>query len=92
MVWKLFLSGDDGFINSCNATIRYRRHQNKVKVKGLGRNSSISWLKILLRTFLSSIETKVAIKFPKLFFFPAKNRLGAERVENQISMLWKLIS
>ena len=29
-------------INPFSATRRYKRHQNKVKVKGLGRNSSYS--------------------------------------------------
>ena len=40
------------------------------------------WLKKLpvLKIFLSSIKTKVAIKFLKLVF-PAENQLGAERVE-----------
>ena len=35
--------------------------------------------------FLSSIKTKVAVKFPEklfFFFFSAKNRLGAERVND----------
>ena len=39
--------------------------------------------KNLLKNFLSSIKTKVVIKFPKkLFFFPAENRLDAERVNH----------
>ena len=49
------------------------------------RKSSISWLKeaTVLKIFLSSIKTEVAIKFTKkffFFFFPAENRLGTERV------------
>ena len=37
--------------------------------------------KKLIKIFLSSIKTKVAIKFPKKnFFFSAENQLGAERV------------
>ena len=30
---------------------------------------------------LSSIQTEVAIKFPKKLYFPAENQLGAERVK-----------
>ena len=33
-----------------------------------------------LKLFLSSIKTKVALKFPKKLFFPAENQLGAERL------------
>ena len=39
----------------------------------------------LLKIFLSSIKTKVAIKFPKKLYFSAENRLGAERVKEQPS-------
>ena len=43
-----------------------------------------------LRIYLSSIKTKVAIKFPKIFFlfFSAENRRGAVRV-NCDSYLYK---
>ena len=37
--------------------------------------------KKILKIFISSIKTKVPIKFPKnFFFFPPENQLGAERV------------
>ena len=37
-----------------------------------------------LKIFLSSIKTKVAIKFPKkTFFFSVENWLGTERVNEQ---------
>ena len=39
-----------------------------------------------LKIFLSSIKSKVAIKFPKKpFFFSAKNRFGTERVKGENS-------
>ena len=75
---------------------RYKRHQNKVKVEGVGLNisylarfliffivpwkSSITRLKKLLTIYLTSIKTKVAIKFPKKNFFSVENQLGGERV------------
>ena len=60
------------------------------------RKSLISWL---LKIFLSSIETKVAIKFPiKNFFFSSEeNQLGAEsRVARlaflcQLSQIWHIV-
>ena len=39
--------------------------------------------KNLLKIFLSSIKTKVAIRFPKTFFFSTKTHLDAERVIGQ---------
>ena len=83
-------------VNPFSATRRYKGHQNKVK--GLGRNSSYlarfsicfhgsmkkfsQLAKKLLKLFLSSIKTKVDIKFPNIFFFffSAKNWLGAESI------------
>ena len=78
-------------VNPFSATRRYKCHHNKVKVKGLGRNSSylagfliffFSWFyekfnqlakkKKTLIIFLSSISSKVAIKFSKNFFFLPK--------------------
>ena len=73
-------------LNPFSATRRDSRHQNKVKVKGLGTNSShlagfsiffhgsmknLNQLakKHYLKIYLSSIKTKVAIKFPEFFFF-----------------------
>ena len=47
------------------------------------------WLKKqkLLKTFLSSIKTEVAIKFAKkTFFFSTENRLGAEKVKTFASI------
>ena len=87
-------------INPFSATRSYKRHQDRVKAKGLGRNSSYlagvsifffhgsmkKFIRLakkkLLEIFLSSIKTKVTIKFPTklFFFFSAKNWLGSERV------------
>ena len=39
--------------------------------------------KKLFKIFLSSIKTKVAIKFPKKLFFSAENWLGVERVKKR---------
>ena len=84
--------------NPFSATRRYKCHQNKVKVKGLSKNSSYlaefsiffhgSMKKFnqlaknkLLKIFLSTIKTKVAIKFPKkLFFFLLKIGLVPKRL------------
>ena len=55
-------------VNLSSTTSRDSRHPNKVKVEGLGRNSSDiagGGEKKLLKIFLSSIKTNVAIKFPK---------------------------
>ena len=93
-------------INPFSTTRRYKRHQYKVKVKGLGLNISyLAWFCIFfhgsmkksnqvarekgLWIYLSSIKTKVAIKFSeKNFFFSAENWLSAERV-NQVAVFWK---
>ena len=69
------------YFNPSSTTRRYKRHQNKVRVKGLGGKSSylvgflnfffckVLWKNSISRlkknTFLSSIKTKVDITFSK---------------------------
>ena len=58
-----------GTINPFSTTSRYKRHQNKVKVKGLGRNSSylagflILFFSCSLKQFNQLAKKNTVLKF-----------------------------